>query len=811
MLKNYIKVAFRNLWQNPGYSFINIFGLVIGLTCCLVIFQYVAFEYSFDRFHDNRSELYRIMTSGSMGDEEMQSGVFTPQAMGPALEQEIPEIARFTRIGPGSPVIFNPDNPEQVFEEEVYYVDRAFMEMFTFPLVEGDSQSLLEPGTVLLSESAAEKYFGSGSAVGEVLDVTGQVNGDYRVVGVFEDVPANSHLQFDLLLPMEDLLQVGQYAEEPEGGWSYNNFLTFLQLHENASVSAVNSKMTELLMERRGDVMRERGYSMRLEVQPLDEVYLDAEVVAFAGLAGSYRTVYFFSLIGLVTLLIALFNYVNLATARAMDRAREVGVRKAIGAHRKQLITQFFMESALTNLIAIVLAVVLAELLQPMVQSLWGIDIGYISWTSLWLPVLGIFLASTLLAGLYPAMVLSSFKPISVLKSMSGGFSSHYRLRRGLVILQFAAAIVLIGGTTIVYHQLGYMRNMDLGLELEQVITVPGPRVVPEETDLTVARTTLVQELRRQPGVQNVATSWALPGQGFNWNGASLWRAENEQSSAIQAVATYIDTSFVSLYGMELIAGRRFDESTAPFGSADPIEVLVNQTTVESLGFTSPEEALGHPLYIGSTDSRVEIIGVLEDFNWSSAHTERENVVFGRTAAGGNISLQVSTDNLPATLASIEETYTEMFPGNVFEYTFMDEAFGEQYQQDRQFATIFTVFAGLAIAIACLGLFGLASFTARQRRKEIGVRKVLGASVPGIVALLSRDFLKLVLIGFAIAVPVTWYVMNQWLTDFAYRITIGVEIFLLAGGAALLIALLTIIWQSIQAATSNPVDSLRSE
>lgn len=814
MLKNYFKVAFRNLWQNPGYSFINIFGLTIGLTCCLIIFQYVAFEYSFDRFHENDSELYRVIMAGSRAGEEEGAGTFTPQALGSALEESIPEIKHFTRIAPDEPIVSSSSNPDRVFEEKnVLFVDEEFMQMFTFPLMSGDLQSALKPGTILISQSAAKKYFGNENAVGEVLDITGQVNESFRVTGVFEDVPANSHLQFDLLLPIENLLQQGQYADEPEDGWSYNNFLTFIQINENSDIAAVNQKMTDVLMAHRGDILKERGFTIRLYGQPLKDVYLNSEVHAFGGLQGSYRTVYFFSIIGIVTLLIALFNYINLATARSLDRSREVGVRKVIGAQRNQLISQFFFESALTNSIAILLAIVLAELLQPLANNLWETEVTLSFLTNPWLPItiLGVFLFSTLLAGLYPAIILSSFKPVSSLKGKAGSFASHYNLRRGLVVLQFSAAVVLIGGTTIVYHQLSYMRSLDLGLDLEQVITVPGPRVVPEGTDITLSRQTLVEELRRQPGVRQVATSWSLPGQGFNWNGASLWRAENTEATAIRAVATYIDTSFANLYDMKLIAGRGFDESTPSFGSQNPSDVLVNETTVHSLGFESPEEALDHPLNMGSTNNKVRIIGVLEDFKWTSAHSEQDNIIFGRTIAGGNISIKISTNNISGTIAAIQSIYTEMFPGNVFQYSFLDETFGEQYKADQRFATLFGVFAALAITIACLGLFGLASFTSQQRKKEIGVRKVLGASVLGIVSLLSKDFLKLVLAGFIIAVPVTWYIMNQWLTDFAYRIDIGLGVFLLAGSIAFSIALLTVSWQSIKAAMTNPVESLRSE
>jgi putative ABC transport system permease protein len=382
-------------------------------------------------------------------------------------------------------------------------------------------------------------------------------------------------------------------------------------------------------------------------------------------------------------------------------------------------------------------------------------------------------------------------------------------LRRGLVVFQFGAAVVLIGGTLVVYHQLQYMRSMDLGLDLEQVITVAGPRIVEEGTTPTQARLTFAEELRRQPGVRQVATSWALPGQGFNWHGATVWRAEHEQSASIRGVVTYVDTSFASLYGLEVVAGTLFDERHAIWGTTSPWPILANETAVRALGFTTPEEALGHPILI--VGNEVRIVGVLRDFNWSSAHEERENIFFGLTTAGGHFSIQIAAAELPATIAAIEDAYLGMFPGNVFRYRFADEAFGAAYAEDRRFASLFSLFAGLAIAIACLGLFGLATFTAQQRRKEIGVRKVLGASVAALVALLSKDFLKLVAVAVVLGSPVVYLLMSRWLEGFAYRIEIGPGVFLLVGLLTLLIALFTVSFQSIRAATADPVKAIRAE
>ena len=825
MLKNYFVVALRTLRRQKGYAFINILGLTLGLACCLVIFQYVAFERSFDRFHEHEPDLYRVTTAATRVGEtpEPGAGAFTPQALAPALVEAVPEVRRVARVHPeyGAAIVWSPSNPERVFEEErAFYVDPAFLEMFTFPLVAGDmAAALAEPGTAILSESAARRYFGEANPIGQVLDWTGSIEGDYRVTGVFRDVPANSHLQFDFLLPVADLLREGQYADEPEDGWSWNNFATYIQLHPGADRIAVGQKIDEVYETHRGEALRRDGWTLRAEAQPLRDVHLNATVEGPSArqgdgvVMGSYRTVYFFTVIGLVTLLIALVNYVNLATARALDRAREVGVRKAVGAQRGQLVAQFLAESALTVLAAAVLAVVLAAALAPLVSGLAETQMSWVSWLSLefWVAFLGTLGVATLLAGLYPAFVLSSFRPATALKGKGGSLTGQLWLRRGLVVVQFAAAVVLIGGTAVVYNQLGYMRSMELGLDLEQVLTVQGPRVLPEGVDETTATATLVEELKRLPAVRQVATSSTLPGQGFNWNGAQVRKAEDDPTSAIRGVITWVDTSFAALYGLELVASEGYEAFTPPPDSGDaPIALVPNETAIRSLGFESPAAALGQPLDLGGGYNAL-IVGVLRDYNWSSAHEARQNIFLGRTTGGRHVSLKVGTADLPGTIATVEAAYARLFPGNVFRYGFADEAFEAQYRNDERFATLFTLFAGLAIAIACLGLFGLATFTAQQRTKEIGVRKVLGASVPNLIALLSVDFLKLVVVAVVIASPVAYVLMGRWLEGFAYRVDVGPGVFVIVGAFALFIALLTVAYQSLRAATADPVQSLRAE
>ena len=812
MLKHYLAVAFRNLLRHPSYAFINVAGLTVGLACCLVIFQYVAFEYSFDRFHAHEASLYRVNTAMTQAGEEQAPGAYTPHAMGPALAEAVPELERVSRVHPTySPaVVSSPSRPERVFEEEgIVYVDPDFLEMFTFPVLSGDAAALAEPGAALVSASMAEKYFGRADPMGQVLDIAGEIDRSYRVAGIFEDAPANSHLQFDFLLPVGSLVTEGY--TEPEAAWGWNNFATYVQIRPGADAAAAERRMTEVYRIHFPEAFREQGFVPHVFAQPLRGIHLNAEIQGPPAAMGSHRTVQFFTLIGLITLVIALVNYVNLATARAMDRAREVGVRKAVGADRRQLVLQFLGESALTIVASALLAVILAAALTPVVNRLAETQLTAALWGSagFWAASLGLLAVATLAAGLYPSFVLSSFKPSAVLRGRPGAFGAHLWLRRGLVVLQFAATVVLVGGTAVVYDQLSYMRRMDIGLELDQVLTVAGPRVLPDGTEGEAAVNTFAEELRRLPSVRQVATSTTLPGGGFNWNGASVRKAEDDPTAAIRAVLTWVDTSFVSLYGLELAAGDLEEFRVEPDSNEWTWTLVANETAVNALGFASPHEAVGRPIDFGGNEA--VIVAVVRDFNWSSAHTERQSVFFGRVAGGSQVSLRIGTDDIQETLAAVEAAFTRLFPGNVFRYAFADESFDEQYRQDERFATLFAFFAGLAVAIAGLGLLGLAAFAAQQRTKEIGVRKVLGASVADVVALLSRDFLKLVVAAVVVASPVAYFLMRRWLETFAYRIELGVAPFLVAGTVALVLALATVSTQALRAASADPVKALRYE
>jgi putative ABC transport system permease protein len=814
MIKSYFKIAYRNIINRKVYSAINIVGLAIGITCCMLIFQYVAFEKSFDRFHEHGADIYRILHGFGRGEEAMGfGGAYTPQAMAPAFEKNVPEVQYITRVHRDNGILSDAARPDKVFEEEnIIYADPDFLKMFSFPLASGGMTTALEPGTAILTKKAALKYFGEENPLGEILSVIGWAEQDYRITGILKDIPANSHLQFEILLPVENLLKTEDYANEPEDGWSWNNFATYVQLYSEADPASAEQKLADVYFQHRGEAMKHHGYKSSVKIQPLGDIHLNADVMGPVNeVMGSTRTVYFFTVIGLVTFLIALINYINLTTARALNRAREVGVRKVIGAQKVQLITQFLCDSALTNIVALVLAMLATSLLIPYLNEIAQTYLSTHLWRepNFWIIIIGAVIGSTFLSGLYPAFILSSYKPVTALKGRLSSLPSQLWLRKGLVVVQFTASIVLIAGTVIIYNQLDHMRGRELGLDIEQVLTIEGPRNLPEDADHSYLTSSFLNELRKLPAVEEAAASSTLPGEGFNWNGASVRKATDDPVNALRGVATYVDSSFAKLYGLELAAGKGFEDITLSDDEDAVWSVIINETLVKSLGFETPAEAVDQMIDIGGNNAQV--VGVYKDFNWTSAHQAQQNIVLRPTTTGRHISIKISTHDLSSTIRNIEMLYNKLFPANVFDYRFVDQVFDQQYNNDIRFARLFSLFAGLAIFIACLGLFGLAAYTAQQRKKEIGVRKIMGASVENVVTLLNADFLKLVFAGFILAVPVAWYIMDQWLKDFAYRIEIGAGVFLIAGTAAILIAIVTVSGQSIKAAVANPVDSLRDE
>ena len=809
MLVLYLTTALRHLRRQPGYAALTIAGLAIGLAACGLVFQVVAHEQSFDAFNANADHIFRVVETSTHAGESPEQMAGSGFALAPTLAEALPEAAAVARVHPlPTATVSVPERPEAAFEEAgVLFADPSLLSMFSFPLLAGSAAALGEPGTVMVSASAAARYFGTTDAVGETLDVSAFGHRDLRrVAGVFADVPAASHLQFSVLLPLADLLTDPMYAGGGQG-WNWGNFVTYVQLTPGADAAAAQRKATAAFLGQTGARLAESGQTATLAFQPLRDVHLDDRTRAPGTTAGSRTAVQFLTLVGLVTLLIALVNYVNLATARAAGRAREVGVRKAIGAGRGQLVAQFLAEAALANGVALVLALGLAWAGQPLLARLAGVDLSASFGTTwaFWGAVAVAVAGGTLVAGLYPAAVLSGFRPAAALKGRAS--SGHAGLRRGLVVFQFAASVVLVAGMFVVSGQLRHVQALALGLDAEQVLTVPGPRVRPEGADRVADVQAFKERLARVPGVVRVASSYTTPGTTYNQTGSAR-RAEADEAAGVEASLTPVDADFAAVYGITVVAGQGFTDDMARLPDDARQPILASEAAVRALGFASNAAALDHDVEVSGPQ---RIIGVYRDVRWESAHTPVPNAFLSYAPAGHVFSVKVRPEALPATLRAVEAAYADLFPGNPYRTAFADADYAAQYAGDRRVATLFAVFAGLAITIACLGLFGLAAFMAEQRKKEVGVRKVLGASVAGLALLLSRDFVRLVLIGAAVATPVAWWAMRRWLDGFAEQVALGPLPFVSAAAVAVAIALATVSVHTVRAATADPIRALRSE
>ncbi|MGH7493576.1 MAG: ABC transporter permease [bacterium] len=798
MLKNYLKIALRNLRKHKGYTFINVIGLAIGMVCCLLILLYVQYELSYDRYNEKVGQIYRLcerfVPLQEGGSDFVE--VATPAAWRAALLADFPEILHLVRIypAPGQRLISYKD--KRFYESQVAWADASLFEVFTLPLVSGDPKTaLVEPDAVVISDATARRYFGDEDAQGKTLAIEGT---DYRVTGVMRDMPANSHFQFDMFASISSL-----GALDAREHWIYHVFYTCLLLPSGYNPDDLEKKLPGFIEKHLGpELTTQQGSDLRPFLQPLADAHLrSVHFNADIAPQGDIRYIYIFSTIALFILFIACINFMNLATARAANRAKEVGLRKVLGAQRTQLIRQFLGESVLLSFAALLTAVVLIELLLPLFNRLSGLplDTVYQRNIPVALGLFGLTLLVGIAAGSYPALFLSGFQPVRMMKGVSSDGAKGEFLRKGLVVFQFVISIVLIIGTSLVYRQLGYIQNKKLGFDKEQVVVIPM-----QGNTLRERYNVFRNQILREPDVIAVGAASNLPGRTVPGN---MVLPEGHKPRSMRML--FVDHDFPKMLGMEVVAGRNFSKN---FPSDEHSAFLLNETAVKEFGWDDP---IGKQFAWILPDSVVKsgtVIGVLKDFHIKPLHERIEPLVlFIRPGRLNYIYARVAPVDVPATLAIIEKHWQAVYPEYPFEYTFLDDDVNRLYQSEQQLAQIFGYFAGLAILIAGLGLFGLAAFTAEQRTREIGVRKVLGASVPGIVALLSKDFLKLALIAFAVASPIAYFAMNRWLQDFAYRIQIGIETFLLAGVLALMIAWLTVSYQSIKAALANPVEALRHE
>ncbi|MBO9202651.1 MULTISPECIES: ABC transporter permease [Niastella] len=792
MLKNYFKIAFRNLWRHRVFSFINIMGLTVGMTACLLIFLYVRFELSYDNFHPKADRIYRMVTDLKTPSETVHpSG--PAWAVGPHLQFDLPEVEAFTRVNFDNLLIRKGEI--KFNESNSIWADSAFFNIFNFPLLKGDARTaLIEPFSLVLSESAAKKYFGKQDPLGQTLLVNAEGK-PAIVTGIMKDMPENTLIKCDVILSMSTISQY--YWKGINDQWGSYGGLTYVLLKPGSNAQVLQKKFPAFLDKWNGTEMRKIQMFPTLLLEPLKDVYLRSTRDESKG---NLKNVYIFSIIALFILAIACINFINLTTARASERAKEVGIRKVAGAVRTQLARQFIGESMVISMIAFLLTLGLSCLLLSSFNQLAGKTISTGIFTNIWLVVLllGIALIIGMLAGIYPAFVLSSFKPIMVLKGRFATGAKGSFLRKSLVITQFAISTALIIGTIIVYSQMQYMRSQDLGFRKDQVLVI--------DINESDKRETFQQLVAHIPTVKATTLSGSVPGGGHQGAYSEVENGKGDMQIA-NLDLYFVDFDYISLYDIKMAAGRPFDRA---YKTDSNNAMILNEAAVKMLGYSSPEQAIGKRFKQWQHEG--QIIGVIKDFHYHSLQSPIAPLTMRmQWDRFGLLSVKVNPSNVQSTITAIEKQFRTVIPNRPFSYYFMDEFFDRQYRSEERFGRLFLNFAALAIFISCLGLLGLASYSTMQRTREIGIRKVMGASVSNIINLLSKEFLKLVIISFFIAAPVAWYFMHQWLLDFAYRTNISWLVFAAAGTLAVLIALLTISLQAFKAAVANPVKALRTE
>ncbi|MEM8556602.1 MAG: ABC transporter permease [Bacteroidota bacterium] len=800
LIRAYGTGAMRHLGKRKLTSTLNIAGLAIGMATCLVIFHYVAYESGYDKFHHHQEDLYRVVVDGVAQGNGATRSATTWQALDGAMRERLPGIAHSVRVHPNgvATVAYRSGGgaPQIYRQPGGLFVDPSFFEVFSYHMVQGDARhALSSTDQLLVSASMARTYFGDDDPIGKTLHIEGWTQGAYTVTGVFADPPMRSHLRFDYLLPMQSLLALRQYSES--SGWTWQNFTTYVQLRPDSEADALAPLLTAMLREHTVEAFA-LGEQMQASLQPITEIHLLS-----SGEPGvAYWRVYLFGVIGLLVLVMAWVNFVNLTTARSAERAGEVGVRKAIGASRGNLVAQFVVEAIVTNGVALLLASVLVVVSLPFVHTLLGVRAGTEAWMdpTLWLSVAGLFLLGTLLSCLYPASVLSRQQPITIIKSQAQPASFPGGLRRVLVVLQFSAATALLIGTVGVFSQLQFMESRDLGVQLDHILVVEAP----SRTDRRGTPDVFRQALLALPEVEAVS-SGAVPGTGFFMDMPAR-RLGSRDTDAPPFQGVFVDDTFLATYDLHLVAGRNFADA-----QTDGLSTVLNEAGVRLFGFASNDAALGQRIVFDEDESNyVTVIGVVEDFNWMSVRERVGAVGFLINRSEGPFSIKVTSDDLEGTLASVQEAFRAVYPASPYDYFFADERFDAQYHAERRSGVLFGVFSFLALLVGCLGLIGLVAHTVSQRTREIGIRKVMGATPERIASLLVAGLAKSLGVALPVAVLVSYLGIRRWLEAYATRIELTPWLFLVPCCAVFVVALLTVSYQTLRAAHRDPIAALRS-
>ncbi len=803
MFKYFLRIASRNLLKRKFYSFINIAGLAIGMACCLLIVLYIKHELSFDRYHANHERIFRVLQTYRSVEKGQKPITPAPQdyqvwgcaPVGPALQADFPEVEAVTQMmSPKSLLLQTGD--KRIQQDNLVCADSTVFKVFSWNLLQGDARTALTaPFSIVLTEATAYKLFGNANPVGKTLRADNSQ--DLLVTGVIQNVPSNSQITFNALISMTS---AHKWQPDVFREWGYVDFYTYVLLKKNARIQPMQAGAASFLKRHNPE---DSGYTIAFE--PLDDAYLHSKAQRQPGPVGSMLNIYLFSCIGIIILLIACVNFMNLSTARSLERAKEVGVRKVLGVTPSALRKQFLLESFIIAFVAGVAAVLFTKLALPVVSELSGkafapasLFSGHFAW---W--VAALIIITGLLAGTYPAWFLSRFRPVVVLKGTVRPSRGSMSLRKALVVFQFTLSVTLIAGTLIVYAELRYLNNHDLGFKKDQmlIINFEGDKKVSQNIDA------IKQAIANQPGVGSVAASRAVPGEFLPNAGTNIETANGTMMNKNPLIYE-VDFDFIPTLQIPMAAGRNYSRA---FTTDSTQALLINEATARLFGYANPADAVGKKF--AQWGRQGTIIGVVKDFHFRSLHTKVEPLAlrYGMPPDLNRIIVSVKGNQVAATLAAIEKTWKTVAPQRPFLYYFLDEEFNQQYQSEQHFGYLFSLFSFLAIFIACLGLFGLATFTAQQRTKEIGIRKVLGASVANIVVLIAQDFMRLVIIAIVVAIPLCVLVMNRWLNDFAYRVSISPGIFAATAAIALFIALTAISWQSVKAALANPVRAIKNE
>lgn len=804
MFRNYFKIALRTLLKQPAFSLVNILGLSLGMAASLIILNYLNFERSYDQFNLNVDRIFRVPMQITEKGGVKQTFAFTYPPVATTMMKDFPEVQDAVRWrGQGGVVQVG----DEAFLENtsLFFVDRSVFHIFSFDFLKGNpATALKELNDVALTASTAKKFFGSADPIGKTIRYKDE---DYVVNAVLKDLPQNSHIQFGLLFNFDKYIQL----VESKGGhirdnWGWSDYYTYVLLKPGTNAESLRAKLPAFAERYKGEEMKATNFTMQFDLQPLKDIHLKSTYDYELPGNGNFKFLNFLALAGVFILIIAWINYINLATARALDRSKEIGIRKVVGALRHQLIRQFLVEALLVNVISVLIGLLIFNFSLPYFRDLMGKNVPGFSLSNwpFWAALGGMFSLGSLLAGFYPAFVMSAFRPIHTLKGdpiLESGKSRNNILRRVLVVGQFAAAIVLIAVIVGLYQQMQFMRRLDLGVNIDQTLVIreTSPR---DSLELLKVKSFLT-ELKRNPEIVATAASTDIPGKEVG-NSTTFWRkgAKNEKRGRTLGV----DPDFIQNYGLKIVAGRIFRDNFA----AEKTSVILNETAAQVLGFATPEAAIGQQITYPNGD--LTVIGVLQDYHQESLRQQYDPIIFyAGTGFWEFYSLKVKSSDMPNTVALVESTWKKYFPSDPFDYVFLDDFYNQQYKTDYQFNTILWSFTVLAIVVACLGLLGLSVFVLSKKSKEISIRKVLGANVLQVVWLVTKEYFRLILVACLLALPVAYWLMSSWLESYAFRIDIGWQFFALPVVGIVAIAALTVSWQSLRAAMANPVNALRSE